>query len=108
MQKTRNSKRCTSLLALFLALSALIGTLALASQQNDAGGVLRTISAESASAVPNASNPTGGTLLLTGSDQASLDTANWAGAHLYIGLLDPIGSSDPVTPPTKIPQLLIY
>jgi hypothetical protein len=108
MQKTRNRKHWTLLLALFLLLSGVVGTLALASQQNGAGGVLRTIATESASAVPLAQNPAGGTLLLAGSDQASLDTANWTGAHLYIGLLDPIGSSDPVTPPTKIPQLLIY
>ncbi|HNY27923.1 MAG TPA: hypothetical protein PKH31_11145 [Candidatus Sumerlaeota bacterium] len=108
MWRTPNPRRRTAVLALFLVLSGLVGTLTLASQQNGAGGVLRSISTESASAVPALTNTAGATLLLAGTDQASVDTANGTGAHLYIGLLDPLGPSDPVAPPAHVPQLLIY
>jgi hypothetical protein len=105
----RNTRRRTVLAAFFLILSALVGTLALAGQQqNPAGGVLRSISTESASAVPQAQNPAGGTLLLAATDQASLDTTNAAGAHLYVGLLDSLTAIEPPNPAAKIPQLLIY
>ncbi|HPS01392.1 MAG TPA: hypothetical protein PLA90_07605 [Candidatus Sumerlaeota bacterium] len=108
MLKVWNQKSGYALLALFLVLSGLVGTLALAGQQNGAGATLNMISTESASAVPRSANTSGGTLYLAGTDQASLDTANGSGAHLYIGLIDPFGASDPVDQPARIPQLLIY
>lgn len=108
MRKASTSQRWIALLALFLVLSALIGTLALASQQNGAGGVLRSISTEADSGVAAFQNTASATVSLAGTDQAGLDTVNTVGAHLYAGLLDPLTPIEPPNPSPHIPELLIY